>query len=102
MFKINNKDTRATPLPSFWCLCCQLWTYFTPCSSVSIVKFEQVNAGWEDRSETLVTSSFELKSLAFFITSEDFSSVTAKNGCLLNTYNKPKENWQITQELMWI
>ena len=26
----------------------QLWTYFTPCSSVSIVNFEQVNAGWED------------------------------------------------------
>ena len=24
---------------------CQLWTYFTPCSSVSIVNFEQVNAG---------------------------------------------------------
>ena len=32
MFKVNNKDTR---------------TYFTPCSSVSIVNFEQVNAGWE-------------------------------------------------------
>ena len=25
----------------------ELWTYFTPCSSVSIVNFEQVNAGWE-------------------------------------------------------
>ena len=23
-----------------------LWTYFTPCSSVSIVNFEQVNAAW--------------------------------------------------------
>ena len=34
MFKVNNKDTRTTT------------TYFTPCSSVSIVKFEQVNAGW--------------------------------------------------------
>ena len=22
-------------------------TYFTPCSSVSVVNFEQVNAGWE-------------------------------------------------------
>ena len=22
-------------------------TYFTPCSSVSIVNFEQVNAGWD-------------------------------------------------------
>ena len=31
MFKVNNKDNR---------------TYFTLCSSVSIVNFEQVNAGW--------------------------------------------------------
>ena len=31
MFKVNNKVTR---------------TYFTPCSSVSIVNFEQVYAGW--------------------------------------------------------
>ena len=31
MFKVNNNDTR---------------TYFTPCSSVSIVNFEHVNAGW--------------------------------------------------------
>ena len=34
MFKVNNnKDTRTTP-------------YFTRCSSVSIVNFEQVNADW--------------------------------------------------------
>ena len=31
IFKVNNINTR---------------TYFTPCSSVSIVNFEQVNAGW--------------------------------------------------------
>ena len=31
---------------SFWYLYCHLWTYFTPFSSVSIVNFEQVNAGW--------------------------------------------------------
>ena len=30
MFKFNNKDNR----------------YFTPCSCVSFVNFEQVNAGW--------------------------------------------------------
>ena len=23
-----------------------IWTYFTPCSNVSIVNFEKVNAGW--------------------------------------------------------
>ena len=32
MFKVNNKDTRRT--------------YFTPCSAVSIVNFEHVNADW--------------------------------------------------------
>ena len=30
---------------SFWCLRCNLWTYFTPFSSVSIVGFEQINVG---------------------------------------------------------
>ena len=25
-----------------------LWTYFTPCSSVCIVNFEQVNTGWDE------------------------------------------------------
>ena len=31
MFKVNNRDFR---------------TYFTPCSGVSIAKFEYVNANW--------------------------------------------------------
>ena len=44
--QINNKDTRTTPFASFWFLYCSLWTYFTPCSSISIVNFQQVNAGW--------------------------------------------------------
>ena len=35
MFKVNNKDTRKTP------------KYFKPCSNVSIVNFEKVNADWE-------------------------------------------------------
>ena len=38
MFKVNNIDTRTTPLA--------YWTYFTPCSSVSVVNFEQVNVDW--------------------------------------------------------
>ena len=37
MLKVNNKDTRMTPME----------TYSTPCSSVSIVNFEHVIAGWE-------------------------------------------------------
>ena len=28
------------------CLYCQLWTYLTLCSSVSVVIFEKVNADW--------------------------------------------------------
>ena len=47
MFKINNKDARMTPLALFWYLYCYLWTYFTPCFSVSIVNFEHVRAGWD-------------------------------------------------------
>ena len=47
MFKVNNKGTRTTPMVSFCYLYCQLWTYFTPCSSVSIVNFEHVIAGWD-------------------------------------------------------
>ena len=47
MFKVNNKGTRATLMASFRCLYCELWTYFTSCSSVSIVNFEDVIADWE-------------------------------------------------------
>ena len=43
-YKINNKVSRTTHLTSFWCFICWLWTDFTPCSNVSIVDFEQVNA----------------------------------------------------------
>ena len=47
MLKVNNKDTTTTPVASFWYLYWLLSTYFTPYSSVSIVNFEQVNAGWD-------------------------------------------------------
>ena len=39
MSKVNNKVTRMT----FCCLCCLLWTYFTPFSSVLIVDFKHVS-----------------------------------------------------------
>ena len=60
LLKVNNRNTRArceicskltvktpqqTPLAPFWCLHCYFPTYFTPCSSASVVNFEQVNAG---------------------------------------------------------
>ena len=37
MFKVNNKDTRTTPVSSL----------FTPCFRDFIVNFKQVNAGWD-------------------------------------------------------
>ena len=43
--KLTIKALRRTPMASFWCFYCLLETYFTPYSSVSIVNFEQVNAG---------------------------------------------------------
>ena len=65
MLKINNRNTRTRCeicskltikiMASFWCLCF-LWTYFTPSSSVSIVNFETVNAGWEDVISSWLTS----------------------------------------------
>ena len=42
MFKVSNKDARTTPMVSLLLL----WTHFTPCSSLSILNFEQVNPGW--------------------------------------------------------
>ena len=36
-----------TKIVLFWCLNCYFRTCFTPCSSVSIVNFEHVIAGWE-------------------------------------------------------
>ena len=41
MFKVNNEDTRTTLVSLLLTL-----TYFMPCSGVSIVNIEQLNAGW--------------------------------------------------------
>ena len=54
MFKINNKDTR---------------TYFIPCSTVSMVNFEHVIAGWEVIGIVLqVYGSTHLRRFARFLT----------------------------------
>ena len=52
MFKVNNKDTRTTPI-----------AYFTPCSSVSIVNFKHVIAYWEQSYETVTGKSFKFLSI---------------------------------------
>ena len=56
LLKVNNRNTRTKCeicskltvkiSASFWYFYCWLWTYFTHCSSVSIVNFEHVFAGW--------------------------------------------------------
>ena len=66
MFKVNNKSTRTrfeisskltlkTPERRHWrrfgVFSVNFWTNFTPCSSASIVDFEQVNAGWDDEAK---------------------------------------------------
>ena len=48
MFKVDNKNIRATSVTLLWCFYCQLWTYFTPFSSAFIIDFEQVNVSWEN------------------------------------------------------
>ena len=61
LLKVNNRNTRTrceicskliikyqnNALASFRYLYCWLWTYFTPCSIVSIVNFEHVFGGWD-------------------------------------------------------
>ena len=46
MFKVNNKDTKTTPMASFWCFIVNFEHISHLCSSVSIVNFEHVIAGW--------------------------------------------------------
>ena len=47
MFKVKNKDTRTTPQENTFARVSFLTFFFTPCSSVSIANFKQVNAGWD-------------------------------------------------------
>ena len=55
MFKVNNKDTGVVLVSLLL-----TWTYFTPCSSVSIVNLEQLNADWEMLIHRNDQSSFTL------------------------------------------
>ena len=43
MFKVNNKDTRRTPIVNF--------EYTSQLVLASVIKFEQVNAGWDIESQ---------------------------------------------------
>ena len=61
MFKVNNKDTRMTP-----------------CSSVSIVNFKHVNAGWvrtDQKMYYLHICNFVYDLIYDFFLSKDFQSI---------------------------
>ena len=56
MFKVNNKDTRTTPMVSNDVVLASLLltlNIFAHFSSVSIVKFEQINTGWENSVQAI-------------------------------------------------
>ena len=53
MFKVNNKDTKTTPHQSCVFIV-NLFTSFTLYSKVSNVKFEQVNAGWDQAGKAIL------------------------------------------------
>ena len=51
MCEICSKLTTKTPtksmlMMSFLCLHCQVWTYFTHCSGISVEDFDQINVAW--------------------------------------------------------
>ena len=56
MFKVNNKDTRTTPTALLWffiansVVLLSLLLTLNIISSVSVVNFEQINAGWVRRA----------------------------------------------------
>ena len=71
MFKVNNRNTRTR---------CEIWSkltiktperrYFTPCVSIFIVNFEQVNADWEDVN--VFKSTAGALFIYFFCKSQDY------------------------------
>ena len=53
MFKVNDEEIKLTSIFN-------TWTYLAPCSSISIVNFEQVNVDWEYKSIIDITCSFNI------------------------------------------
>ena len=53
-----NKDTRTSSISTFWCLYGPLWTYFTPCSDVSILNFEYVIVGRDKMTFRYLENTF--------------------------------------------
>ena len=68
-----------------------LWTYFTSCSSVSIVKFEHVSAGWNPWTKHRKRSKKKrvLKIFLMNAVSENF----LKDLCVSSWCNREENNW---------
>ena len=71
MFKVNNINSRTK---------CE--TYFTPCSSASIVNFDQVNAGWEQSNN---------KPLSKCSSSKKFLVNFSQQACMLTKEGSPEQ-----------
>ena len=63
IFKVNNKDTRTTPMAPFWYLYCSLWTHFITCPSVCTVNFQHVIHGCLNKVIHQITRNRTLASL---------------------------------------
>ena len=69
MFKVNNKDTRTTPMAS----------YFTPCSSVYNVNFEHITADWVTiYIKAPETSVFTIVCMSLFQNKHDMKVIKKK------------------------
>ena len=77
IFKVNNKDTRTTPLALLWCLYCLLWTYFSLYSCVFMVIFERVIAGWDNCAmfHHFRISVTDFRKWGFFCTSHPWAAL---------------------------
>ena len=64
--EICSKLTIKTRTTSLTCIYCQLWTDFTQCFGVSIVDFEQVNAGWGTETYLEPCQTFMMESRYFY------------------------------------
>ena len=64
MFKVKSKDTRTTSDVVLVFLLLTLYMFHT-CSSVSIVNFEHLDAGWVDCSAQILTESSMYLSLVY-------------------------------------
>ena len=65
MFKANNKDTTTPSMTSFWCLFCQLWTYWTSFSGISILDFYQIDFCLESPKQACEDLSVSCRILTF-------------------------------------